>query len=182
MKRRWRTSQYVRAQDCLEHGLEVLALLIGAHPEYFRGATLIVDSKGVYAPPGKASAQGERLEAVALKVCTLSVVVEGEALPVVWLFAPQEEAEVTLGKQLLEAALPLLVPAGAQTLLLDAGYLDGAWQTQLHQQWGLRVGVRIREDMHVHADALGALRARVRRPALAEAPAQRKGKPQRDAR
>jgi hypothetical protein len=79
----------------------------------------------IYAPPGKANATGERLEAVALKACILSVVLEGEALPLVWLFAPQKEAEVSLGKQLLEAALPLPVAAGAKTLP-DAGYVDGA--------------------------------------------------------
>ena len=173
----------VTAQDCLDHCLAVLPKLLAAHPEYFAGATLIVDSKGVYAPPGKATGTGERLEAAALKVCTLSLVVEGEAVPLVWLFAPQEAGEVTLGKQLLAAALPLLAPAGVTTLLLDAGYLDGAWQAHLPQRWGLRVGVRIREDMSLHADAFGALRSKdVLRPQAPspwqEAPSpKRKGQP-----
>jgi hypothetical protein len=173
----------VTAQDCLEHCLVVLPLLLAAHPEYFQGATLVVDSKGVYAPAGKANGKGERLEAVALKVCTLSVVVEGEAVPLVWLFAPQETGEVALGKQLLARALPLLVPAGATTLLLDAGYLDGAWQRSLHQQWGLRVGVRMREDLRLHAAAFGELeRQELRRPRPPSPwheapPPKRKGKP-----
>jgi hypothetical protein len=173
----------IRAQDCLQHGLEVLARVIAAHPQYFAGATVIVDSKGIYAPAGKANPQGERLAKVELKVCTLSLVVEGEALPLVGLFAAAEEGEVTLGKALLEAALPLLQPAGVTTLLLDAGYLDGAWQASLHREGGLRVGIRIREDMHLHADALGATRSKdVLRPhapspwQLAPSP-KRKGKP-----
>ena len=171
------------AQDCLEHCLAVLSRLLAAYPQYFLGATLIVDSKGVYAPAGKANGKGERLAAVALKVCTLSVVVEGEAVPLVWLFAPQDEAEVTLGKQLLERALPLLAPAGVATLLLDAGYLDGAWLADLHRRWGLRVGVRIRADLRLHAAAFGELEGQEqRRPQppspWQEAPAPtRKGKP-----
>lgn len=173
----------VGAEDCLAHCLEVLARLLATHPEYFRGATLVLDSKGVYAPPGKAKADGTRLEAVALKVCTLSVIVAGEAVPLVWLFAPQDTAEVTVGKQLLAAALPLLVPAGVHTVLLDAGYIDGAWQASLRRTWGLRVGVRIREDMCLHADAFGALRVKdVLRPQQPSpwqeaSPPKRKGKP-----
>ena len=173
----------VTASDCLDHCLAVLPKLLGAHPQYFRDATLIVDSKGVYAPAGKTNAKGERLPAVELKVCTLSVVVEGEAVPLAWLFAPQEEAEVTLGKCLLERTLPLLASAGVKTLLLDAGYLDGAWLAGLHRQWGLRVGVRIRETMCLHAVAFGELeRQEERRPRppspWQEAPSpKRKGKP-----
>ncbi len=70
-----------------------------------------------------------------------------------------------LGKTLLAAALPLLVPAGVSTLLLDAGYLDGAWLAGLHRQWGLRVGVRMREDLRLHTAAFGELeRQELRRP------------------
>ncbi len=173
----------VTAEDCLEHCLAVLPQLLTAHPEYFQGATLVVDSKGIYAPPGKANGPGERLEAVSLKVCTLSVVVEGKAVPLVWLFAPQEAGEVALGQPLLERALPLLVPAGVTTLLLDAGYLDGAWQRSLHQQWGLRVGVRLREDLRLHAAAFGELehhesrRPRPPSPWQEAPPPKRKGKP-----
>jgi len=173
----------VTAQDCLEHCLAVLPRLLAAHPQYFAGATLVVDSKGVYAPPGKANGQGERLPAVTLKVCTLSVVVEGEAVPLVWLFAPQETGEVALGKDLLQRALPLLVPAGAKTLLLDAGYLDGAWLAGLHREWGLRVGVRLREDLRLYVAAFAELaREEQRRPRPPspwhEAPSpKRKGKP-----
>jgi hypothetical protein len=145
----------VTAQDCLDHGLEVLAKVVAAHPHYFVDATVVVDSKGVYAPQGKGSPQG-RLEPVALKACTLSLVVEGEALPLVWRFAPQHTGEVELGKALLEAALPTLVAAGVKTLLVDAGYLDGAWLGELSRRWELRVGIRVREDMRLYADAWGA--------------------------
>jgi hypothetical protein len=120
---------------------------------------------------------------VELKVCTLSVVVQGEALPLVWLFAAQREAEVTLGKQLLAAALPLLAAAGVATLLLDGGYLDGAWLASLHREWGLRVGVRVREDMCLHAAAFGELdcleqrRPRPPSPWQAAPSPKRKGRP-----
>ncbi len=173
----------ITAEDCLTHGLAVLPKLLAEHPQYFAGATLIVDSKGVYAPPGKAISQEARLPAVELKVCTLSVVVEGAAVPLVWLFAPQEEGEVALGKELLQRALPLLVPAGVKTLLLDAGYLDGAWLAGVHREWHLRIGVRLREDMRLHAVAFGELereeqrRPRPPSPWREAPPPKRKGKP-----
>jgi hypothetical protein len=173
----------VTAQDCLDHGLEVLTQVVAAHPHYFVDATVVVDSKGVYAPSGKRRPQGTRLEPVALKVCTLSLVVEGEALPLVWRFAPQHTSEVELGKALLEAALPTLVAAGVKTLLVDAGYLDGAWLGELSRRWELRVGIRVREDMRLYADAWGAAQVRdVLRPrqtaAWQEAPPPKlKGRP-----
>jgi hypothetical protein len=150
----------VTAQDCLEHGLQVLTQLLAAHPEYFAGATVAVDSKGVYAPAGKGNGRGKRLEAVSVKACTLSLVVEGEAVPLVWLFAPEHTAEVTLGKDLLAAALPLLAPAGVHTLLVDAGYVDGPWLGELATRWSVRIGIRVREDMRLSADAWGAARVR----------------------
>ena len=172
----------VSAQDCLDHCLEVLARVVAAHPQYFAGATVVVDSKGVYAPPGKRSPQGQ-LEAVALKACTLSLVVEGEALPLVWLFAPQHTGEVELGKALLEAALPILVAAGVKTLLVDAGFVDGAWLGALSRRWELRVGIRVREDMRLYADAFGAaqvkdvLRPRQTAPWQEAPPPKLKGRP-----
>lgn len=65
-----------------------------------------------------------------------------------------------LGKSLLAQALPPLVATGAEELLLDAGFIDGQWVRQLHEQWGLRLFVRVKGDMHIFQDALEQSRLR----------------------
>ena len=173
----------VTASDCLDHGLVVLPRLLAAHPQYFQGATLIVDSKGVYAPAGKANAKGERLKAVSLKVCTLSVVVEEKRCP--WGGSlPLRRRGRCPWQEATGRGAPAPRARGSQHAALDAGYLDGAWLAGLHRQWGLRVGVRMREDLRLHVAGFGELeRQELRRPRppspWREAPPpKRKGKPQ----
>jgi hypothetical protein len=65
-----------------------------------------------------------------------------------------------LAKELLKAALPLLAPAGVSRLVLDGGFIDGAWLSQLHTEYGLEICLRVREDMTFFADAVGQTRLR----------------------
>ena len=151
----------MQAQHCLEHGLAVLVRLISAHPQLFAGASVLVDCKAVYAPAGKSRPRGgERLPAVQLKACVLSLLTEGQALPLVWLFGAQQEADLSLGKQLLRAVLPALVAAGVQEIVMDAGFLDGEWLHALHIQHRLCLVLRVREDMDFYQDALRRARLR----------------------
>jgi hypothetical protein len=145
---------------CLQHTKAVLKKLIVFHPEVFARATLLMDCKAVYAPAGKVSRLGGQLAAVALKVCVLSLWLEGEALPIAWLFGGEHEADQVLGKALLDEVLPALVEAGAQELVMDAGFLNGEWLRELHQRHGLAILLRVRENMELFADALGQTRGR----------------------
>jgi len=145
----------IEPEHCLAHTLAVLKKLVSFHPELFAEASLLMDCKMVYAPAGKVSRSGRALPAVNLKVCVLSLLWKGEALPLAWLFGGEHEADQTLGKALLEAVLPVLGPAGVQELVMDAGFVDGAWLARLHRDWGLRSLLRVREDMDLFADALG---------------------------
>ena len=165
----------IQPKHCLEHSLAVSEKLVAFHPELFAQAALLMDCKTVYAPAGKSNGRGARLPAVSLKVCLLSVLTDGQALPLAWLFGGEHEADQTLGKALLDQVLPLLAPAGVQELVIDAGFLDGAWLARLHQQYRLAVCVRVREDMDLFHDALGQTRARPvlpgeRAPQWSEAP------------
>ena len=63
----------------------------------------------------------------------------------------------------MEQVLPVLAPAGVQEVVMDAGFIDGAWLRRLHERWGLQLTLRVREDMDLFADALGQTR---RRPVL----------------
>jgi len=149
----------IEPAHCLTHTKAVLEQLLAFHPELFAQATLLMDCKAVYAPAGKATRSGQ-LPAVALKVCVLSLWLAGEALPIAWLFGGEHEADQVLGKALLEEVLPLLGEAGAQELVMDAGFLDGVWLRALHQQHGLAMLLRVRENMDLFADALGQTRGR----------------------
>lgn len=149
----------IEAGHCLQHTQAVVEKLLAFHPELFAQATLVMDCKAVYAPAGKATRTGQ-LPAVALKVCVLSLLCEGRALPLAWLFGDAHAADQALGKGLLEAVLPLLAPAGVQELVLDAGFIDGQWLAGVHQQYRLAVCVRVREDMELFRDAVGHTRAR----------------------
>jgi hypothetical protein len=145
---------------CLEHSLAALGKLVAFHPELCAGAALQMDCKAIYAPAGKSSRAGERLPAVSLKVCVLSVLTEGQALPLAWLFGGEHASDRALGKALLDQVLPVLAPAGVREVVMDAGFIDGAWLRRLHECWGLALTVRVREDMDLFADALGQTRGR----------------------
>jgi len=149
----------IEPAHCLEHTKAVLGKLIAFHPELFAQATLLMDCKAVYAPAGKATRTGQ-LPAVALKVCVVSLWLEGKALPIAWPFGRGHKADQVLGKAMLEEVLPLLVEAGAQELVMDAGFLDGEWLRALHQRHGLAILLRVRENMDLFADALGQTRGR----------------------
>lgn len=67
-----------------------------------------------------------------------------------------QKGELTLGRELVQAALK----AGAQIreLIVDRGYIDGAWMKELVAQ-GVELLIRVKEDMEVFADLEGHGRA-----------------------
>ena len=67
------------------------------------------------------------------------------------MLVPTDVAEITVGRKLVEAVEEVIGEGTIQHLLVDRGYLDGAWLTELHER-GTRVTIGVREDMLILAD------------------------------
>ena len=65
-----------------------------------------------------------------------------------WAFVAAEEAESVVGKQVFAAAEEVLGQGAIKHLLVDRGYVDGAWISTLYEH-GTRVTIGVREDMQV---------------------------------
>jgi len=81
------------------------------------------------------------------KAAVLSVITKQGTFPLLWHFGPAPETgDVTLARPLVEDALTAWGAGAIGTLLLDAGFIDGAWLRDLADA-GLRVIVRLRETI-----------------------------------
>ena len=81
------------------------------------------------------------------KTAVLSVVTKQGTCPLLWRFGPAPETgDVTLARPLVADARAAWGDAAIGTLLVDAGFLDGAWLRELVDA-GLRVIIRLREVM-----------------------------------
>jgi len=90
--------------------------------------------------------RGKVAEKRPLKIAVLSVLTLSGALPLLWQVGTPKNGDIDLAKPLWEAAVTLWGTGACQTLLVDAGFLDGAWMATLHRQ-GTTVITRVREGM-----------------------------------
>lgn len=90
--------------------------------------------------------RGAHTPAQEFKVCVLGVWQNQVVWPLLWMFVGPGEAEITVGRKLIAAAESVLGGGTNQHLLVDRGYLDGTWLTELHQR-GTRVTIGVREGM-----------------------------------
>lgn len=143
-------AQYAPAQ-LWEYQLAILPPLLEQCPELLGEHTLVLDSITITVPPGHRGRAGAQY-----KACVLSAGGHGQLFPLLCLFAPSTDSDLALGKKVLAAALPLL-PEPPRYLLLDRGFLDGAWIGELAGQ-GVTVVMGVRRDMHLYEDVLGLSR------------------------
>jgi len=81
------------------------------------------------------------------KAAVLSVITKQGTFPLLWRFGPAPETgDVTLARPLVADARTAWGAGAIGTLLMDAGFIDGAWLRDLADA-GLRVIVRLRETM-----------------------------------
>jgi hypothetical protein len=66
--------------------------------------------------------------------------------PLLWAFVPSTEHETTVGQKVFAAAEEVLGAGTIHHLLVDRGYLNGRWVTELHER-GTRVTIGVRKDM-----------------------------------
>jgi hypothetical protein len=139
------------SEQLWEYQLAILPELLAACPELLGEGTLVMDCITVTVPAGHRGRAGGQY-----KACVLSAAGRGQLFPLLCLFAPSTAHDLILGKQVLAAALPLL-PERGWHLLIDRGFLDGAWIGELHAQ-GLTVVMGVRRDMDLYEDLLGLSR------------------------
>ena len=110
-----------------------------------QGTTWAIDCVDVRLPKGRVP-RGQVAETRHVKVAVLSVLTSSGALPLLWHFGTPQDGDVRLVKPLWEAAVTLWGAGACQELLVDAGFLDGAWLAQVHAQ-GTTVITRVRDGM-----------------------------------
>ena len=133
------------AADFLANQQVVLQALWEYCPGQFQAALWAMDSIHFHVPPGAHTPASD------FKACVLGVWQESVVWPLLWRFVPAEEAEISVGRQLVADAEAILGVGAIKHLLIDRGYLDGAWLTTLHQR-GTRVTIGVREDMLILED------------------------------
>jgi len=145
----------VSPETLIEQQLALLGHLHRRFPAVFRHGVYAMDCTTVAAPPGRLG-----LPAARFVICILSVHLGSAAVPILWSYAPETgegTGDISLGRQLMARAREVLTPQDLALLLIDRGFLDGAW---LAEQAGLGTDIIIglTEDMHAYADLVGLSR------------------------
>jgi hypothetical protein len=136
------------ADDFLNNQQEVLKHLVRYCPGELRSQTWAMDSVTIRVP------RGAHTVGFGFKACVLGVWQESTVWPLLWCFVPEEQAESVVGKKLIAAAEATLGPGGIRHLLIDRGYLDGAWLSELYRR-GMQVTIGVKADMLVLQEMMG---------------------------
>jgi len=138
-----------------QHQLELSAHLVQQCPQLCESGTAVLDATTVTVPPGHRKRPGGQV-----KACVLSLRAGGRVLPLLWdytLRGPGEDGDLTQGKQLLAAATQAWGSGVIRRLLVDRGFIDGAWISQLKAA-GIDTVIGLRNDMDLYEDMLGLSR------------------------
>jgi hypothetical protein len=145
----------VPPETLLEQQLALLRHLHQQFPAVFRQGVYAMDCMTVAAPPGRLG-----LPAARFVLCILSVHLGPTAVPLLWSYAPETgegTGDVSLGRVLVARARDVLTPADLALLLIDRGFLDGAWLAE-QARLGTDIIIGLKEDMHAYADLVGLSR------------------------
>jgi hypothetical protein len=140
-----------RAEDFLVNQQAVLGALWNYCAGQFRSALWVMDSVHFRVPRGAHTPER------AFKVCVLGVWQDSVVWPMLWMLVSPDEAEVAVGRKLVTAAAAVIGEGAIRHLLVDRGYLDGAWLSDLHAR-GTRVTIGVREDMLILEDMINLSR------------------------
>ena len=138
-----------------QHQLALATHLLQQCPELGESGTAVLDATTVTVPPGHFQRPGMQW-----KTCVLGLRQAGRLLPLLWDFTvrgPGEDGDLTQGKQLLAAAQQAWGPGALRRLLVDRGFIDGRWLSQLKAD-GIDTVIGLRENMTLYQDMLGLSR------------------------
>lgn len=145
----------ISRQRLWKYQQQALPQLLERCPELVGWGTLTIDCVTVTVPAGHFKREGGQY-----KACVLSGYREGRIYPLLCLFGGEHEADLALGKRMMKVAAKLLPPQrgeAAYELLLDRGFIDGAWIAELKEQ-GFEVVIGVKSDMDIYHDLLGLTR------------------------
>lgn len=132
-------------EDFFSHQVAWLEEMFGAWPEVFRHGLWAMDGlRFTVAKGGHGVAPGD------YKVVILGLWQNGEVWPMLWRFGEGTMHDLPLGKEVIAAAQEVLGEGTIRHLLVDAGFVDGEWLTELSSS--MAVTIRVREDMDVFSD------------------------------
>jgi hypothetical protein len=131
-----------QASDFLVHQQQVLRKLVDYCPGELRSQLWVMDSVYISVPAGA------HTPGLHFKVCVLGIWQDQVVWPLLWAFVPAEQHDLPAAKRLVEAAEAVLGQGFMRHLLLDRGFLDGAWLSDLYDH-GTRVTIGVKEDMRV---------------------------------
>ncbi len=138
-----------------QHQLALSAHLVKHCPVLTQSGTAVLDANTITVPPGHFERPGGQV-----KACVLAMRGAGQLFPLLWDFTlrgPGEDADLTQGKQLIAAATDAWGPGAIRRVLLDRGFLDGGWISELKSE-GIDSIIGLRDDMDLHEDMLGLSR------------------------
>ena len=135
-------------QELLVHTIQALRQ---ENPQWFRAGWFVMDSNHFHL-------KGSRQE---YKWCALLLWTPRGLFPVAIEFSPVPgDGETTIGQRLVARALATYGPGFLRVLIMDVGYLDGAWLRELKEEHGIDWIIKGKEDMIVVGEMLKMAEAR----------------------
>lgn len=127
-------------EDFSEHQKQVLKQLVDHCAAQFQESLWVMDSVHFHVP------NGAHNDPFSFKACVLGIWQDTVVWPMLWAFVPESCNETVVGKEVMAAAEEALGEGFICHLLIDRGYLDGSWLTELYQK-GTQVTIGVKEDM-----------------------------------
>ncbi len=138
-----------------QHQLALSSHLLQRCPQLRETGTAVLDATTSTVPPGHFDRPGGQI-----KACVLGLRACGRLFPLLWDFTlrgPGEDGDITQGKQLIAAATHAWGEGAIQRILVDRGFIDGAWVSELKAA-GIDTVIGMRSDMDLYEDMLALSR------------------------
>jgi len=135
-----------------EHQRQLSRQLVQQFSWLVEDGTAILDANTTVVPPGHFQRPGAQI-----KTCVLGLRAAGRLFPLLWDFTVRgegEDGDLTQGKRLLAAATAAWGPGALRRIIVDRGFIDGAWISALKAE-GLDTIIGLRENMDLYQDMLG---------------------------
>ena len=142
----------IKIQELFSHQVKVSTHLVKRCPELADEGVAVLDANTSTVPPGHRARPG-----IQYKVCALGLRSRGRLYPLLWHFTERgkgEDGDLTQGKLLIARVLKHWPPGTIKRLLVDRGFTDGGWVSQLKEQ-GIDTVIGLRSDMVLYEDMIG---------------------------